>query len=117
MRFEMTVVGKKRVRSVGSAEAKFVALSDGEENDLHWFRVGPDDYASIQTGDQVVLVRTVKPPTIAEPLTEDALSAMVERATDGGDHEWGWYVDHVPMLVAEIRSLRRQLEAALEAKP
>lgn len=47
--------------------------------------------------------RGTKPPVTYAPLTDRDLREMLERATDGGDHEWAWYVDDVPRLVAAVR--------------
>jgi hypothetical protein len=45
------------------------------------------------------------------PRDDQALDAVVEHATDHVEHEWGWYTDHVPALVAEIRRLRATSDA------
>ncbi len=42
-------------------------------------------------------------------MTEEELETMEARATDGEDHEWGWYVDDVPALIAEVKALRKAL--------
>lgn len=41
---------------------------------------------------------------LTPPLTEKDLQDLEAMAS--GDREWGWYIDHVPVLVAEIRKLR-----------
>jgi hypothetical protein len=32
-----------------------------------------------------------------------------ERATDGGDHEWAWYVDDVPRLLDALDAIEQAL--------
>lgn len=44
------------------------------------------------------------------PFDEGLLQALEAFATDGVDREWGWYTDHVPALVAEIRRLRDYID-------
>ena len=41
---------------------------------------------------------------------EEKLAAMWDRATDGGDHEWGWYRDDVPALINEIHRLEALID-------
>jgi len=36
------------------------------------------------------------------------LQAMLDRATDGSEHERAWYSDDVPRLISTIRRLRRR---------
>ncbi len=44
-------------------------------------------------------------------LNDKALQFAHGLATDGIEHEWGWYVEQVPALVAEIQRLRAGLRA------
>ena len=51
---------------------------------------------------------TIRKAEMVTPPTEEQLNELRDYATDGDDHEWGWYADHVPWLVDEIRRLRTE---------
>lgn len=57
----------------------------------------------MQDGD-MALIRDEWPP---DEITEDHLAAL-ERQAEKPTGEWGWYRDHVPALVAEIRRLHQE---------
>lgn len=47
-----------------------------------------------------------------EPITDSELSRMLCLATDGADHEWGWYEADVPRLIDELEQTRWERDEA-----
>lgn len=39
-------------------------------------------------------------------MTLDEAMVLADQLLTGGDHEWGWFQDIVPVLLAEIRGTR-----------
>ncbi len=54
---------------------------------------------------------SIHAPLVFDAGDDASLQWAHDLATDGREHEWGWYVDHVPALVAEIQRLRAGLRA------
>lgn len=59
----------------------------------------PDEDAAVEGKTQIELLSDF------DATRAPHLDAAVAYAQDGTDHEWGWYSDHVPALVAEVRRL------------